>query len=1720
MRAKRIVSLVICTIMCFSIIPSQTIFAETAANAGNRRVYLHARGADYQGNEDDSTVYMGDVTEVFFAVDTPNRGDYISETDPRNDSIQAEITAATADIIDEYEAKVATESQKAITALKNQITEWYNSPDGDEKTALENEINSSQYKAFLTKGLSELTAADFDATGVLRVENVLETMQGSNYDDIFYEIYGTAYQYLFTYRYEYEYFYLSKINAAVNEVNGDIAAYNAEILAATTTVDKDALKNALLTKYNKTFTFITANADYSVDIDEDKYRVYIRESIHSERVKSGGKYFVGKDAEEMVRHRDPQYDLNGYTVRIYYDPDFLTPVNSAAPINYNAPGLNSMYTTESKDEEIEGGTEETPLDDGLWVYDMRSLPEANGYASVAATIFANGVYFPNKEDGKNWYNLCSVSFIPKKTGRTQVYIERPGADTQFPLELYAKHDPNVPETDFSPTFELNSENGGYHTIIIEEKPLPNAPIASPASSIRREREEVRLSADSDCTIYYKRSGETAWSIYSYPDQDESTINPIVIDYTQSIICKAVRTKGVPDGAEKPESREMQYDYIIVPDSPYLWESSSTQIISECYKDAGTVSFKVYPSDSNAVYKGDIDADRVIYYTFNERLTAADVPDGTDISAELGRDPETQWVRLINNNPEIDIDENVMLRMIARKNDTYSSRPMYSDISEFWLGIRPYGAYDPSYVSGNTYTNSHSVSLTTDNAYETEIYYTLNGTDPISEGVLYSKPIMLTKDTEIKTVAKISGMNIYSDINSFEYAFSAIASDLVEAFYPSGTYEGAVNVTLSNQTPSDAIEYFVKTGDFDGTFTPEDSDFAVYDNEKILIDRNATVYARNVSSGTAGEIYSFEYKIKPFEPVFIPESRQFINVGTVDICTANEDVLATATSEAIEYTLYYSVNGGAWQTADDGFDSVNIPIGNYTEIKAYVEADYGEKSNVITHTYDVVENKPEEPIVTLETGHYILKNGVTEPLTTGFVETPDGTDVYYSVSYNGEPISAPYPDEVGSIPYDKNNPIPIDIKGTTVIKAVAIDSSGVRSDIGTFTYTVTPEAPTAAPSNTINGLTVIPVTAVPSAKVSYTITGEDGVPYNIELIAPSTSGVFYINPADGLPYADEACTTPILYEGTGNAFSGSITLDLKAEIDGVISDTNSYTYTVDTLNTDIISPYADKISGMYEEIKQDAENHVLIVKLYSQNTDSATVIEWRLANELADPTDIDAGWQTYDANEGIKLKKYTLLQARAKLGTNVSEAVSYVYNFRPLPPEIVIPAGVYEEVNGNNILYDLRRPDKEDATATYEGAFDYTIKWRYRHGSIETPYDDYTRSSFNISEPTYVMAYVLNKTTGEISDITDAYYIIRENDLNSYVKVRAPYNVSNIKASLLTTTSYVNGINLDLLIGNFSTHYIEYKYSYKLRNDAQVYSTSWNRYDPNMPILVNSSMEYIIIDAKVFRNDGVEFSPYTHRIDFEYDITEGDIIISGGTSGGGRPIVQTVDKTRKYTKDIFGNEHPTHIGYINGYPDGSVKPDGKITREEVAAILYRIKNKSYDEPFVVTGDVFPDVLLGRWSVKEIEYMTADSVITGYPDGEFKPERNLSRAEFAALVCRFAKLENNSYQNPFSDLSATHWAYKEILALCSAGLINGYEDGTYRPENEITRAEVMTVINKLLGRNPSDSYVRSLGLNPFNDLDRDKWYFVIVLEATVTHNYYLDEQAVEIQWEDYK
>ncbi|WP_334071312.1 MULTISPECIES: MucBP domain-containing protein [Paenibacillus] len=210
------------------------------------------------------------------------------------------------------------------------------------------------------------------------------------------------------------------------------------------------------------------------------------------------------------------------------------------------------------------------------------------------------------------------------------------------------------------------------------------------------------------------------------------------------------------------------------------------------------------------------------------------------------------------------------------------------------------------------------------------------------------------------------------------------------------------------------------------------------------------------------------------------------------------------------------------------------------------------------------------------------------------------------------------------------------------------------------------------------------------------------------------------------------------------------------------------------------------------------------------------------------------------------------------------------------------------------------------------------------------------------------------------------------------------------------------------------------------------------------------------------------------------------------------------------------ETENHYDYINGYPDGTVKPLNNITREEVAAIFYRLLNDESRSAFLKTGTVLSDVEAGRWSNKHISTMENAGVITGYPDGTFKPEQHITRAEFAAIASRFDKLDERR-NDKFTDITG-HWAEKYIVSAANKGWIKGYADGTFKPDQFITRAEAAKFINSVLNRKVENNGIHK-DAKKWPDNIYGTWYYYEIMEATNHHEYTREQSAAEV-WKEIK
>ncbi len=235
--------------------------------------------------------------------------------------------------------------------------------------------------------------------------------------------------------------------------------------------------------------------------------------------------------------------------------------------------------------------------------------------------------------------------------------------------------------------------------------------------------------------------------------------------------------------------------------------------------------------------------------------------------------------------------------------------------------------------------------------------------------------------------------------------------------------------------------------------------------------------------------------------------------------------------------------------------------------------------------------------------------------------------------------------------------------------------------------------------------------------------------------------------------------------------------------------------------------------------------------------------------------------------------------------------------------------------------------------------------------------------------------------------------------------------------------------------------------------------------------------------------------------------------SGGGGGGSSSSKEKPTIIDEPKIPLSALETDEHFAYVFGYPDGTVKPENLITREEVTSIFYRLLKDEVRESFFTTKHEYLDVVMDRWSNKSIATLKNGAIITGYPDGEFKPARSITRAEFATIASRFDSLEV-SEKDMFSDISG-HWANKYINSAAQKGWINGYPNGTFKPDQNITRAEAMTLINNVLNRR-----VDKEGLLPnaryWKDNDVKRWYFTEVMEATNSHDYKRQDTTAVEKW----
>lgn len=212
-----------------------------------------------------------------------------------------------------------------------------------------------------------------------------------------------------------------------------------------------------------------------------------------------------------------------------------------------------------------------------------------------------------------------------------------------------------------------------------------------------------------------------------------------------------------------------------------------------------------------------------------------------------------------------------------------------------------------------------------------------------------------------------------------------------------------------------------------------------------------------------------------------------------------------------------------------------------------------------------------------------------------------------------------------------------------------------------------------------------------------------------------------------------------------------------------------------------------------------------------------------------------------------------------------------------------------------------------------------------------------------------------------------------------------------------------------------------------------------------------------------------------------------------------------DKLLLYPILNIGLNYTDHFAYMVGYPDGTFMPQANITRAEVAAIIYRLMTPASRAKFSSADCMFSDVQAGMWFNESVCTLVKAGIISGYPDGTFKPNQSITRAEFSSMIARMFSV---SYvgNNSFEDING-HWAQSYMNILSKLGILKGDSNGNANPDANLTRAEAAAMCNRLVGRNSTNSSLNSCKepITSWPDVSNGAWFYADVLEATNSHDY---------------
>ena len=813
---------------------------------------------------------------------------------------------------------------------------------------------------------------------------------------------------------------------------------------------------------------------------------------------------------------------------------------------------------------------------------------------------------------------------------------------------------------------------------------------------------------------------------------------------------------------------------------------------------------------------------------------------------------------------------------------------------------------------------------------------------------------------------------------------------------------------------------------------------------------------------------------------------------------------------------YTFNG--WKIGNDEVNGETIPIsGNVTLIGTWTNT-----ANTATYTVNYLWNG--EPIPGATSAQKTAEYG------TEVTEFPIEIEGYTPVK-ESETITIDTDNQVINLNYYKNvtltaksDTVPYDGEEHTVTgytsapEGVTFDSvtaTGSGTDAGNYDVTFSASAKNAISNDklyivtdTKNGtLTITSVTD----EIIVTITGNtDSKTYNGE--EQSVTG-----------YKVKSISNP-LYEASNIKFNGNATAKgtdavtykmnlTAADFENTSKNFSNVTFKVTdgslTINKCLVTITAKNVTTVYNGESPVVKDYTILREVSNGDPVNTLPADHKIASYVTYGSGVDAGEYERFSMNGAKIvdkngedvtNNYEISYGYGKLTINprnvtlTSASASKPYDGTPLTKDTVTVGGD-DFANGEGATYNVTGSQtevgKSDNEFTYElnantKASNYNITM-YKGELVITAADSV---AYKVEHYKQNLDGNYNKTPDDIDPLSGTAGTLTAAAAKDYPGF-TPGTVTQekIKSDGTTTIKIQYTRNPYTLTINYV--YRDGSKAAESHIETILYGKD---YSVTSPKISGYTADKLVVSGTMPADNRTVTVTYTKN---------------GGHHPRPKPTVEIEDD------DALGLNTTDHFAYIVGYGNGEVRPQNNITRAEVATIFFRLLTDDVRDENLTKTNRYSDVTRADWYNTAVSTLSSMGIITGYPDGTFRPNAAITRAEFAAISARFDS-NGDKTTAKFSDI-ATHWAKDEISIAYNNGWINGYPNGTFGPQRDITRAETMTLVNRVLNRQPETEDDLLPNMTVWTDnANPNAWYYLAVQEATNSHYYKFKTNSKYEKW----